>query len=193
MASAFQRTRWFAKSGTGWRRVGESAVETLRAAGEVVEKRHEPVWRVSYLDETGRSRTIGTKARTKTEAIRLGSDLERRAERVREGLEVALPKDGGGALSSLLKWWLEAYSAPALSHDRNEAVIRAHLLDSDLGRFPLAQVTAPKIEAYLQEKSAEGLGPQSLNHLRGFLSRAFSAARKVGRYPGSNPVVDVTR
>ena len=193
MASAFQRKRWFLKVGNGWTRVRDAAVPQLRASGEMVEKRSEPIWRVSYLNEAGAMRTVGTKARTKTEAVRLASDLERRAERVREGLEVPLPKDGGGTLAALLQWWLENYSSPSPSHGRNEAVVRAHLLDSDLGRLPLTQITAPQIEAYLQGKSAEGLGPQSLNHLRGFLSRAFSAARKVGRYTGENPIADVTK
>jgi len=41
---------------------------------------------------------------------------------------------------------------------------------------------------FLLKKGREALAPQTLNHLRGYLSRAFSAARKTGRYVGENPV-----
>jgi integrase len=44
----------------------------------------------------------------------------------------------------------------------------------------------------LKEKEQE-LSPQTLNHLRGFVSRAFNEARAVGRYSGPNPVADVKK
>src|SRR4029450_2585543 len=35
--------------------------------------------------------------------------------------------------------------------------------------------------------------PQTLNHLRGYLSRAFNTARKTDRFHGPNPVSDVKK
>jgi integrase len=43
------------------------------------------------------------------------------------------------------------------------------------------------------QKAAEGLSPQSVNHLRGYLSRAFQAARRLGRYTGQNPAAEVRK
>ncbi len=67
------------------------------------------------------------------------------------------------------------------------------LLASDLASLPLVQVSAAKVEAFLQSKVAEGLSAESVNHLRGYVSRAFSKARKAGRWTGPNPVADVER
>src|SRR5260370_42312361 len=35
--------------------------------------------------------------------------------------------------------------------------------------------------------------PQTLNHIRGYLSRAFNAGRKTERFRGPNPVADVKK
>jgi hypothetical protein len=40
---------------------------------------------------------------------------------------------------------------------------------------------------------AEGLNPQTVNHLRSFLSRAFNRAIEVGRRAGDNPVSEVKK
>ena len=45
---------------------------------------------------------------------------------------------------------------------------------------------------FLKEKEQE-LSPQTINHLRGFVSRAFNEARAVGRDSGPNPVADVKK
>ncbi len=49
------------------------------------------------------------------------------------------------------------------------------------------------VEQFLDAKEAEGLRPQTVNHLRAFLSRAFAAAIRVGKWPGSNPVALVRK
>jgi hypothetical protein len=64
-----------------------------------------------YKDAHGKWRGQASKARTKTEAKRLASELERAAERQRLGLEPMAPVDGGGTLRELLRWWLEEYVA----------------------------------------------------------------------------------
>ncbi len=149
-------------------------------------------WYMRFKDSSGRWRDRVTKAHTKTEARRIADELERKAERQRLGLEERPPEDGGGTLGDLLRWWLDTHSAQSPSHPSNQSQITRHLLPSNLAALPLTAVTAPRLRAFLKEKEQE-LSPQTLNHLRGFVSRAFTAARDVGRYSGSNPVADVKK
>ncbi|RKG63514.1 site-specific integrase [Corallococcus sp. CA054B] len=149
-------------------------------------------WYMRFKDASGRWRDKVTNARTKTEARRIADDLGRKSERQRLGLEERPPEDGGGSLGELLRWWLDTYSAVSPSHGTNTSAVARHLLTSSLAPLPLTAVTAGRIEAFLQEKGRE-LSPQSLNHLRGFVSRAFNEARKVGRYGGTNPAAGVKK
>ena len=149
-------------------------------------------WYLRYKDAAGRWRGQVSTARTKTEAKKLARELESRAERERLGLEAPMPTDGGGTLAELLKWWLTTYSTGSPSHATNDGTIRRHLLNSELAALPLITVTSGRIEAFLQSKAAE-LAPQTLNHLRGYLSRAFNAARRTGKYAGQNPAALVAK
>jgi hypothetical protein len=150
------------------------------------------VWYLRWKDEAGRWRARACGARTKAEARQLQAQLERKAERVRFGVEAAIPEDGGGTLAELLGWWLDTYSKVLASHVTNESAIRVHFLGSDLASLPLTAVTPGRIEVFLQAKSSE-VSPQMVNHLRGYLSRAVNAARRAGRYPGPSPVQDVRK
>ncbi len=150
-------------------------------------------WYLRVKDGAGLWRKIPSEARTKTEARRLAEEFERHAERQRLGLEPLPPVDGGGTLAALLEWWLTDRSSGSPSHEKNQYSVRRHLIASDLARLPLIAVTAQRIEAFLHQKGQEELAPQTLNHLRGFLGRAFSAAIRSGRYPGANPVVAVKK
>jgi integrase len=149
-------------------------------------------WYLRYKDAGGRWRDCVSKARTKTEAKRLAAELEQREERVRRGLEVPLPTNGGGSLDELLEWWMREYLSRSASYKRCLGTIRKHLIGSDLGRLMLVEVTAGRVEQFLQAKSDE-VGPQTLNHLRGYISRAFSCAKRAGRYAGANPVAAVRK
>jgi integrase len=150
-------------------------------------------WYLRVRDGAGLWRKVPSEARTKTEARRLAEEFERHAERQRLGLEPLPPIDGGGTLAELLEWWLTNHSSGSPSHEKNQYSVRRHLMASDLARLPLIAVTAQRIEAFLHQKGQEELAPQTLNHLRGFLGRAFSAAIRSGRYPGPNPVVAVKK
>jgi integrase len=149
-------------------------------------------WYLRWKDDAGRWRAKACGARTKAEARQLQGQLERRAERVRLGVEVGLPEDGGGTLAALLLWWLDTYSRPLASHVTNESAIRVHFLGSELASLPLTAVTPGRIESFLQAKTGQ-VSPQMVNHLRGYLGRAFNSARRAGRYPGLNPVLDVRK
>ena len=150
-------------------------------------------WYVRVKDSTGRWINRVTTATTKTEARRLAGDVERKAERVRFGLEAAPPVDGGGTLGDLLSWWLDTYRKGQPAYATEECGVRVHIQLSALASLPLVQVTPGQIEELLQRKAGDGLSAESLNHLRGYIGRAFSKARKAGRWHGTNPVLDVGR
>jgi hypothetical protein len=132
-------------------------------------------WYLRYRDESGRWRGKASSARTKAEARRLAEDVERRGERVRFGLEASIPEDGGGSLADLLTWWLGTYRKGAPSYEVERGAVKRHFEGSDLASLPLTAVNAGRIESFLQAKAAE-LAPQTLNHLRGYVSRAFKAS-----------------
>ena len=150
-------------------------------------------WYLRVKDSTGRSINRVTPATTKTGARRLAEDVERKAERVRYGLEAAPPENGGGSLGDLMDWWLTSCSPATATHKRNGYTIRRHLKDGDFAKLPLVHVTPAKVEEFLLAKAAGGLAPQTVNHLRAYLSRAFDAARRVGRYTGPNLIKETRK
>ena len=149
-------------------------------------------WYLRYKDATGRWRDRVSKARTKAEAKLLCLELEQREERVRARLDAPTPVDGGGTLEELLQWWIAEYFRGAPSFEKSIGTVRRHLLGSELSRLRLVEVTPGRIESFLQSRSRD-VGPQTLNHIRGYLSRAFSAARRTERFVGPNPVAEVSR
>ncbi len=149
-------------------------------------------WFARWQDATGRWREAGTSARTKTDAERFARDLEAKGERQRLGLDPLAPADGGGTVGDLLNWWLSTYSAGTPSHRTNETTIRKHFADADVAGLTLAALRAQHVEQFLQAKAAS-LSPQTVNHLRGYLSRAFARAKEAGRWTGVNPLDDVRR
>ncbi len=150
-------------------------------------------WYLRVKDEGGVWRKIPSSARTKTEARRFAEDFERRSERQRLGLDPLPPKDGGGTLAELLTWWLDTYSAGSCSHRNTLSAVRCHLLASELANLSLVQVTAERVEVLLHRKGQQGLSPKYVNHLRGYLSQAFNAAKKTGRNIGLNPIPAVAK
>lgn len=145
-----------------------------------------------FKDFAGRWRSQASKAKTKTEAKRLAHDLEARSERERLGLAPIMQKDGGGPFSELLTWWLDNCSEGKPSHKTNRSAIEKHLLPSALAPLPLTAVTKERIEAFLRLKERD-LKPQTLNHLRGYISRTFSEAIAVGKFQGANPASHVEK
>ncbi len=145
-------------------------------------------WYAKYKDATGRWRTRPTTADTKTDAKRLATDLERQAERHRLGLE-PLPTDDGTTLGDLLSWWETTYFKQSPAYAKSCGTFRRHLVGSNLSKSSIREVTTGRVEQFIQAKTRE-LAPQTVNHLRSFLCRAFSAARRAGKVT-QNPVLDV--
>ena len=148
-------------------------------------------WFARWRDSTGKWREQGTTARTKTDCRRFAEDLEARGERQRAGLEPVLPEDGGGTVIELLRWWIDGYRRGRPGFGTEDCGIRKHYAPSELGSMRLAAVRPAHIERFLQARTAEGLAPQTVNHLRAHLHNAFTKAKKAGRWPGANPVADV--
>ena len=147
-------------------------------------------WYAKFKDSSGRWCSRPTTAETKTDAKRLASDLERRGERQRLGLE-PIPTDDGSTLGDLLLWWEDSYFRQSPSYSRSRSTFHRHLVSSDLSKLSIREVTSGRVEQFIQAKTRE-LAPQTVNHLRGFLCRVFGAARRAGKV-GQNPILDVKR
>jgi len=149
-------------------------------------------WYIRYKDPRGKWRDKVSAARTKTEAKRLASEIERQCERQRLGLEPLPAEDGGGTFDELMRWWLDTYSVGSSSHERNKSSVEKNLIGSELGPLRLVHVRSAAIEVCLQARAAR-LSPQTLNHLRRFILTAFNHAKRAGRFIGPNPASEVTR
>jgi integrase len=149
-------------------------------------------WYVKVKDETGRWKRKVTAARTRKDAERFQADLQMQVSRRTEGLEPLQTKTSM-TLGQLLEWWLATYSARMPSHEKNVSAVRKHIVgDKDLAELPLRAVSPGRIETFLQAK-AGSLGPQSINHLRNFVGRAFNAARSADLWVGENPARNVKK
>ena len=150
-------------------------------------------WLARWKDAAGQWRCTAAAENTKRSAQRLAEELEAAARRQLAGLEPLPPSNGGGTVAELLAWWIEAYSRRLASAASIASSVRLHLLPARLASLTLQAVRPADVRAFLDEKEAEGLSPQTLNHLRGFVSRAFNRAIEVGRWPGDNPVARVKK
>jgi len=85
-------------------------------------------WRIRYRDAHRQWRSEPCTVRTKGEAKELAVDMERKHERARRGLEPLAPRDGGGSLGDLFRWWLKTYSQPRTSFVRDTYSVTKHFL-----------------------------------------------------------------
>src|SRR6266542_3543282 len=171
MASAYRRTFFIhitrdAAGKSARRFVSKQEAGRLKAAGEHIEER--------------------PTARTKADAQRIALDLERKAERQRQGLE-PMPGDAKMTLGELCDWWLREKCPPG-SLVSETSRLRLHVKDHPLGKLALVRVTAVKVEERLREMERDGLGPNSINHLRRVLLGIFRRATKAGLWYGPNPI-----
>ncbi|HUM12324.1 MAG TPA: hypothetical protein VLT82_15360, partial [Myxococcaceae bacterium] len=158
-----------------------------------VRKNARGIWLARWVDASGMRRSRAAVPNTRLAAKALAEELQLNARRQQEGLTPRMPRDGGGSVGALLEWWLESYSHRLASHASNEGSVRRHLLTASLAELRLDACSSAAVEALLDAKEREGLRPQTVNHLRAFLSRAFAAAIRVGRWPGANPVALVRK
>ena len=145
------------------------------------------VWWVKYRDAGGATRRESTTAHTGAEAKALLRELEARAFRQERGLEPLTLNPEGWTLGDLMCWWLEQYSSRSSGHGSNKGTVRSQILSVPLADKKLEQVKRGDVEALLVAKEREGLSPQTVNHIRAFLVRAFNRAKKADKWLGGNP------
>lgn len=147
-------------------------------------------WYVRYIDDTGVPVELATKATSKTEAVRLADDLERRAERVRLGLEhEATPITITEAYEKHYKPVVQARDGfgPMDSRFRN------HILP-ELGKKLAHHVRPADVQALLAKKAREGLSPATCEHIRVELSGLFTfIIDSMKAFRGEHPVRQVAK
>ena len=114
-------------------------------------------------------------------------DIEERVYRERRGLAPRTLNPEGWTVGDLMRWWLEEYSSRSAAHGSNAGSIRAQILSSPVADKRLEHVRRGDIEALLVAKERDGFSPQTVNHVRAFLVRAFNRAKKADKWLGGNP------
>jgi integrase len=125
-------------------------------------------------------------ARSKTEAKRFGVELQLKEERIRQGLETPPQKNSDETFGEMVQRWIDAYLANSRSYSRSLGTVR-RLLRSELAPLTPGQVTPGKVLSFLNGQQSQ-VGPRTVNHLRMFIRRIFTAAKQVERFFGPNPV-----
>jgi integrase len=149
-------------------------------------------WYLKYKDAAGRWHDKVCDARNKTQAAELLREIQVAEDRARHGLDQRPAQDGGGTVDQMVEWWVEKFLAKKASYEQCIGTIRKHIIGSPLGRRRLTDVASGDVEVFLEEKAGD-LAPETLNHLRGYLGRAFNTARRARRFVGPNPVTDVPK
>jgi hypothetical protein len=85
--------------------------------------------------------------------------------------------------------WEESYFRPTSAYPRSRGTFHKHLVQADIAKVRIREVTTGRVEQFIQAKTRE-LAPQTVNHLRAFLCRVFSAARRAGKV-AQNPVLNI--
>jgi integrase len=162
-----------------------------RARWRSVYKRGD-VWWIKFKDALGAWKPSPTRAQTKTEAKALLVEEEQRVERQRRGREPVTRNPERWTLGDLMRWWLTTYSRHLAAHVSNESAVTRHILSAELAAKPLEHVAPADIEQLLQSKEGK-ISPQTVNHVRRVLVRAFNKARKAGKWHGDNPAEQTDR
>jgi integrase len=147
---------------------------------------------IRYKDQRGRWRRLKTIAPTRKAARRLGEEKEILCERVRMGLEKGSILIDEPTVGELLDWWLAKVCKGKPSYPKACSAINRHLAAAPFASKRPSEISPGEIEEVLDEKTRiEGpkrkpLGPQAVNHLRGFLRSVFKAAIKKNKIVGPN-------
>lgn len=148
-------------------------------------------WYVGFRDERGLRTQRAVTARTKTEALALARELERKAERVRLGLDVAPTRMTVAELVDVYLPVARARRAGTKGGTHSYAVLesrlRRHVVRA-LGPKLLHEVRPGDVDALLAQKAAAGLSPQTLRHIQNHVAALYRYATEQLRvYSGPNP------
>jgi hypothetical protein len=107
-------------------------------------------WYVRFKDAAGRWQRQVTACTNKRDAQRVAEDLERKAERARNGLEPMPDTEAPLSFGELYEWWWTRYGSKrrGSSNDLNEKFNRARL--APLWPLVLREVSSGRIEELLQ-------------------------------------------
>lgn len=136
-----------------------------------------------FRDASGARVQLPSKARTKTEAKRLANDLERKAERIRLGLEEE-------RVEMTFLQVAERYIRDVVPNQADPATvtsqIRKHLIPA-FGKLSIHRIRPADIQAMLTSK-LETLSAATREHLRLRVQTIFKYAQKgLKAFPGENP------
>jgi integrase len=146
-------------------------------------RRRSGAWYVRFVDETGKRVERKTSAKSKTEAWDLTRELQRKAERVRLGLDDALEH------MTFKKLWekYEPIAKTKRSWDTLKGRFENHLLPA-FGDRLIHQIRAADVEALMAKKIEEGFSPQTADHLRVHVAAIYTfAIKKLRVFKGENP------
>jgi integrase len=152
---------------------------------------------IRFKDERGRWQALRCAVKTKREARRLAEEKEILCERVRLGVEKGTILANEPTVRELLDWWLEKVCKGKPSYEKARSAISRHLLDAPFADRPPNQISPGEVEEFFDEKTRvsgpkrKPLGPQAVNHLRGFLGRTLKSAIKKKKITGPSLIDEV--
>jgi len=130
------------------------------------------LWRATVQIGGGKRRYIAGKTR---QAV-----AEKLVVAAREIQQGQLPPNQRLTLSQFLDQWLEQSAKPRLKATTFESYrhdIEKHIKPA-LGTRPLARLTAPEVQAFLNTKASSGLRPRTVQYLHGILRAALNRGVK---------------
>src|SRR6476659_7507831 len=149
-------------------------------------------WWARFKDENGRWKSVPTKERTRRQALQVAMELERRAQRIRDGIDPDLGDGAEADFAWLANWWMEAFGS-RLRSDSFCQYLRKHVIPA-LGTLRLSRMRSDHIERLLHDlESKNGLSPKTCNDVRAAIHRVFVQGYRQGMWRGRNPVEDVER
>ncbi|MBI4235858.1 MAG: site-specific integrase [Chloroflexi bacterium] len=119
--------------------------------------------------------------RRKTFYARTRADVARRLQEAQRALQDGLPvTQGRTPLASYLERWLEDSARQTLrprTFTDYQRIVRLHIAP-EIGRTPLARLTAPDIQGLLNRKRASGLSVSRVHAVYAVLSRSLRQAER---------------
>lgn len=153
--------------------------------GSVFYRKDRKLWAVTVTlgyDEHGKLRRVTKYAKTKDEAVRLLSDMQRQA---RTG---TLPEPVRLSVGDYLQHWLEDVMRPTLrpsTYARYESIVRNHLMPR-IGRTKLQQLKPSQVQALYSAMEEDGVGARTRELAHTVLRKALQQAVEWG-YLAANP------
>jgi integrase len=141
-------------------------------------------WTLIFKDRRGRWRHQVSRARTKTEALKMAAELERTEERIRLGFDLA-PPDPITFGEVAERWRQEVASTKG---NKKSIESRLKYLMPEFGALRLTEITSEHIERYINKLPRSAW---TKKHLLQQLSQIFNAAIRWRLLLGENPAASV--